>query len=75
MKTKKKKDFHRLNLSLGQVSMEKLDKLSKAKEDASYTEILRRALSLYELYVKIETEGGSLILEDEKGIQRKLLFV
>jgi len=75
MKTKKKKDFHRLNLSLGQVSMEKLDKLCKAKEDASYAEIFRRALSLYELYVKIETEGGSLILEDEKGIQRKLLFV
>lgn len=75
MKTKPKKTSHRLNLSLGQVSMERLDNLSKVTDGASYTEILRKSIALYEFYVKIEAEGGSLLLEDEKGVQRKLLFV
>jgi hypothetical protein len=56
----------RLQLILPEASVDRLEKLKAATEAASYAEVIRRSLRLYEALVT-EQRGGSVIAIRRKG--------
>lgn len=57
----------RLNLALPPSVIERLDRLQTLTEAESATEVIRRALALYESYVLAGKAGHAVYVEDDKG--------
>ena len=61
----------RLNLELDQPTKRRLDRLKSNTEAASLTEVIRRALQLYEVVQQHVSGGGQVVLrmdEDETEV-------
>jgi hypothetical protein len=54
----------RLNLVVNQHVKSRIERLQEMAEDASITEVIRRALAVYEELLKIREEGGRLVVEN-----------
>lgn len=63
----------RLNLVVNHQVKERIDHLQELSEATSITEVVRRALAIYEELLKIREEGGQLVIEG-RG-ERELLRI
>lgn len=54
----------RLNVVVNQHVKGRIERLQEMAEDASITEVIRRALAVYEELLKIREEGGQLVVEN-----------
>jgi Arc/MetJ-type ribon-helix-helix transcriptional regulator len=57
----------RVQLELPWSSMERLKSLREKTEAASYAEVIRNALRLYEALVKEAQDGNQLYIKDREG--------
>ena len=62
-----KADVARLNLLLPAKSIERLDRLKEKTEAASYTEVIRNAIRLYEAIVLEYEKGNKVQILDAEG--------
>jgi len=62
----------RVQVDLAPSSYDRLARLKEATEAASYTEVFKNALRLYEYIVETEQQGSELILVREDGSQQPL---
>ncbi len=65
----------RLNLAVSPQVKNRIDRLQEASDGASITEVIRRALALYEELAAIRDEGSSLVVESESGPRERLRFL
>lgn len=57
----------RLNLEMAQVVRGQLERLQSETGADSMTEVVRRALLLYELVVGVQKGGGQVVFRDDAG--------
>lgn len=57
----------RLNFDVGPEIKDRLDRLVETTDAVSMSEVLRRALSLYELVSSVIVDGGSVTLRHKDG--------
>lgn len=62
----------RLNLDLTNANMELLKNIKERSEAPSLTEVVRKALSLYDLVLAHGEKGGKIVFEDAHGEQERL---
>ena len=65
----------RLNLVVSPQVKKRIERLQEASDGASITEVIRRALALYEELIAIRDEGNSLIVESKAGPRERLRFL
>ena len=65
-----KKNTKRLNVNISNALSNTLDNLADA-EGTSKTDILRKAIALFDLVIKEREKGGKLIVVDEENNVRK----
>lgn len=59
----------RLQLVLPERSVDRLETLKDATEAASYAEVIRRSLRLYEGFLAETQEGGQLVMKRKDGTE------
>lgn len=64
----------RLNLAITPAVTKRLDRLQKETEAASKTEVIQRALAVYEKLVELHQNGRAVFLRDEYGKEHQLLL-
>lgn len=64
---KTQKDRIRLSLDVSTRVRDQLDELESRTEAGSITEVIRRAVALYDLVIEHQQEGGRLIFEHSDG--------
>jgi hypothetical protein len=57
----------RLNFEVPKKVRDQLDDLVKRSAASSFTEVVRRALALYDLVLEHSANGGDLVLRDKTG--------
>lgn len=62
-KTKRK----RLNLDVAISTMKRIDRLRKATEAESITEVIRKALAVYDLIIERRKEGAKVYIQAPDG--------
>ena len=62
----------RLNLEFAPQIYDQMQEVQHRSHAASLTEVLRRALALYDLVTEHIIDGGDIVLVDNKGKQEKL---
>lgn len=62
----------RLNLEFAPQIYEQMQAVQQRSHAASLTEVLRRALALYDLVTEHLVDGGNVVLVDGKGKQEKI---
>lgn len=67
----KSKKF-RLNLEFSPKVEERLQKLKTKSDSASVTEVIRRSIALFDLYLEQAEAGGEVIFRDRDGSEEKL---
>ena len=75
MPAAKANDRVRLSLDISPKVRDQLDLLERKTEAGSITEVVRRALSLYDLVVEHQGEGGKLIFRHSDGDDEVLLVL
>jgi len=65
----------RLTLAVTPETRERLEHLQKRTGAASLEEVIRRALAYYDTLVRVEEEGGRVVVEPKKGGAKELRFV
>ena len=65
----------RVQFDFSQRSVEHLEYLRKITDAASWAEVVRRALGLYEVFVEHRNSGGSVIFRDSSGAEREILLL
>lgn len=65
-------DRVRLNLEIARPVHDQMQALQTRSQATSLTEVIRRALALYDLVTEHITNGGEIILKTRKGEQEKL---
>ena len=63
----------RVNLEMSSKCRETLEELSELT-DASYSEVLRRALAIYDLLVRETQTGAKIVLKTKEG-EREVILV
>lgn len=71
---RKRKPNVRLNLTLSQDAKNRLEKLQRKTDADTLTEVIRRAIKLYDRAVDIEKAGGQLIVRSDAG-EREILVL
>ncbi len=72
MASEQKSKKFRLNLEFSPNVEEKLQRLKTKSDSASFTEVIRRSLALFDLYVEQAESGGEVIFRDSDGSEEKL---
>ena len=70
----KTKNQIRLNLAISEVVRDRLDSLQERTDADSMTEVIRRALAVYEELVNVHEAGGTIILVED-GEEAELRIV
>ncbi len=63
----------RLNLEVLPIVKKRLDRLVGDSEADSMSEVVRRALSLYELVLKNRRRGGTLLFKSDTGVENEVI--
>lgn len=63
----------RLNLVVNRRVKERLERLQELSEGASLTEVIRRALAVYDEMLSVRQEGGRVVIEN--GDEREVLRI
>ena len=74
MRTKSPQKFKRLTTTLPIGSLEALGRLRTKLEASSDSEVIRRAVRLYELLLEHSDSGGEITVRDKSG-REKQIFV
>ena len=70
-----RKDKVRLNLEVSPTVRDRLEYLQKESEAESMTEVIRRALAVYELLLAHRGAGGEVLLRSSGDPDRQLVLV
>jgi hypothetical protein len=62
----------RLNLELTSVARDQLERVQKRTHSPSITEIIRRALALFDLFTEHTASGGEVVFRHRDGVEEKL---
>lgn len=65
----------RLNLAISPKVKHRLERLQEATDGASVTEVIRRALAIYEEVIAIREDGGQLFIKNSNGESERLRIV
>ena len=65
----------RVQLELSESSIQRLRALRDKTEAASYAEVIKNSLRLYEALVKEADEGGQLFVKDREGREKSYRLV
>lgn len=63
-----------MTLELAAATNERLERLVVATEADSRTEVIRRALRVYELLQEVTAGGGQVVLRTGAGVETRLLL-
>lgn len=63
----------RLNLEIAEQVREKLERLRDSTNADSLTEVIRRALAVYDILHSTAAEGGTIILKTGEGEQKLVI--
>lgn len=66
-RARRERDTTRVQLELQEPSMERLQRLKERTESASYAEVIKNAMRLYEALIDEVEAGNELALKDKKG--------
>ena len=69
------RDRVRLNLEVQQDVKDRLDELQERTHASSLTEVIRRALALYNLVVDDQGDGGKVVLQNRDGSSETLTIL
>ena len=69
-----KKSTVRLNLTLSVEAKRQLEKLKKETKADTLTEVIRKAIKLYDVAMQCEKNGEQLVLKSDKG-EKKILVL
>lgn len=72
MAAKKSGEKIRLNLELNSVAHNQLQRVQERTHSPSITEIIRRALALFDLFTEHTSNGGEIIFKHRNGGEEKL---
>lgn len=64
----------RLNVELDGTTKKRLDRLKRRTEADSLTQVIRRALQLYELLTEHDRAGGELVLRNDRSEKTVVLL-
>ena len=62
----------RLNLELNSIARDQLERVQKRIHSPSLTEIIRRALALFDLFTEHTARGGEIVFKHPDGEEEKL---
>lgn len=62
-------------MDMPKASFERLKALKEKQDAASYTEIMKDAIRLYEYFVEKDAEGAKFFLEKDGKLSEVLLFM
>ena len=62
----------RLSLDVNPTVKAKLEALQQRTDAGSATEVIRRALALYDLVTEVQTEGGTFVVRYADGEQERI---
>ena len=62
----------RLNLELNNIAHEQLRRVQTRTHSPSITEIVRRALALFDLFTEHTSHGGEIVFRHSDGAEEKL---
>jgi hypothetical protein len=65
----------RLNLAVATQTRDLLSDLQRRTGAASLEEVVRRALAYFDILVRIEEDGGRIVVEPKKGSAQQLRLV
>jgi hypothetical protein len=65
----------RLNLDFSEVVKAQIEDIRDRTDAASMSEVLRRALSLYDAVLAAQGQGSAVIIRDAEGVERHILLV
>ncbi len=71
-KLQEKSEKVRLNLEISSKVRNKLDDLVERSESTSVTEVIRKALAAYDLFLEHTREGGDIVLRHSDGDEETL---
>jgi len=75
MARSKRDESVRLNLEVNPAVRERLERLKGATEAESLTEVIRRALAVYEVLIDLSPTSREIVIRDSKGKERNLVLV
>lgn len=75
MAKSRKPESVRLNLEVSPHVRERLERLREDTEAESLTEVIRRALAVYESLAEVAGSTKRIIIRDKNGDERELLLV
>lgn len=75
MKNDEPEDRIRLNLAVSAQVKERLDRLQRTSDAASITEVIRRALAVYEDLLAVRKGGAKIIVEHRGGAKEFLRLI
>lgn len=70
-----KKTTTRLNLELSTQARERLESLTTRSDTSTLTDVVKRALYLYDVLLTHQQSGGSVVLKDVEGHEQRLILV
>lgn len=65
---------HRMSLEFSDKVYSKLNKIKALSDAGSHTEVIRRALAVYELLLDENAEGNKVMVRTDKG-DREIIFI
>jgi Ribbon-helix-helix protein, copG family len=75
MKNDEPEDRIRLNLAVSAQVKERLDRLQRTSDAASITEVIRRALAVYEDLLNVRKGGAKVVVEHRGGTKEVLRLI
>jgi metal-responsive CopG/Arc/MetJ family transcriptional regulator len=65
----------RLNLELAEEVVLRLDELARLSGSTNRTEVIRRALSMYDVLLTKSVRGAELLIRESDGTERSVLLI
>lgn len=72
MKHETRSEKIRLNMLVSPSVKGRIDALVERTDAESMTDVIRKALALYDEYIAVKEEGGAVLIEDKEGKQHYL---
>ena len=73
-RAKRSEGRFRLNLEMPESVRDKLESMRRRSEADSRTEVIRRALALYDLLLEHSQQGSSIIVRTKDGKEKEVLI-
>ena len=75
MRQKRKAEYERLALKIHPRLKRRLEKLQEETMAESISQVIRRALAVYDALLTHEKSGGQILVRDNNGIEREILHI